>query len=826
MRARRLLGPALLLAALALACVASRGTRPAEAFPEARAHAPRPCPFDVLAYRIDLALLPEERAIRGECRVSLAALPEQADLRWVELDLAGLEVQDVRDDAGRALAFERPPGGLRVRLPEPLAGGQRTELRIRYAGRPERGLWFSGERPDGSGPTMVFSHGQSQESRGWFPCFDEPGERATSELLLDLPADWRSLASGTLVSSDPDGGRKHEHWRMDFPHPTYLLGLVAGEMVVEEGRAGDVPLYFAAEPHLAEWLGPTFGETDEILAFLAELTDLPYPFAKYSQAAADNFPWGGMENITATTMTPLLLSDERGHRDVSPVHLVAHEAAHQWFGNLFTCADWSHLWLNEGFATYLTLLYLEASRGVDEFRAELHEVQRAYLAADVGAARRPIVWNVWKEPDDVFDARPYQGAAVRLHLLRFVLGEADFRAGIRAYAAASRGRSVVTDDLRRALERSSGRDLALFFEQWFLRPGFPEFAVAWEWDEGAEAVRLAVEQIQEPVGGTPEVFVAPVEVELRDGAGARTVRLELDERRERFELPAPERPLYVRFDAHGWIPKVVREDRPLEEWLALARLCGDVNARREAAAALGRFGGAVRVSGASEAVAELLARLASDGSAWVRADAATALAGLSADGAREALCRAALGDEAVRVRAAALRALCALGPDAGLSSLAEEAFYAGPSYQVMSAAASLLAHADPTRAFEFYTVALEQQSPHDALATLLLAGFAELPDPRVPGELRRIAADRSFAPTARAVAVLGLGRQVRERTESSRFLATLLEEPSFHLRRAAVDALVGIGDHSARLALAAYYPRARTAPERRAIESLGPQGGR
>jgi aminopeptidase N len=815
---------ALFVGLLTLGCAAT-STRSGSSFPSAAAHAPRSAPFDALAYRIELELRPEEQAIRGECRLSLAALQGRSPLRDMELDLVGLVVERVEDGEGRVLSHRRTEEGLAITLDPPLAPGAVTEVRVLYGGVPETGLWFSGQRPDGSGPTLVFSHGQSRENRGWFPCFDEPGERATSELLLDMPAEWRSLASGERLASTLVGGRRREHWRMDFAHPAYLLGVVAGELAIEEGRAGAVPLLFAAEPHLAEWIAPTFAETDEVLAFLADFTAHPFPFAKYSQAAADNFPWGGMENISATTLTPLLLSDERGQRDVPPFYLIAHEAAHQWFGNLFTCADWSHLWLNEGFATYCTLLYLEATRGVDEFRAELRAAQQAYLSEDVGFARRPIVWNVWKEPDDVFDARPYQGAAVRLHLLRSLLGDEAFRAGVRAYVAESVGRSVVTDDFRRALERSSGRELGPFFAQWFLSPGFPEFALVWEWDEPERVVRLVVEQIQNPTDGTPAVFQVPVEVELRDASGARSVRLELDERRERFELPASERPLYVLFDVHSAIPKLTREEKEAEEWLALARLAEDVNARREAAAALGRFAAATSSPHASEAMAELFARIAVDPSTYVRADAAAALAGAVCAESEEALRRAALEDPAPRVRCAALVSLRAFGPGPALASLAEEAFYGGPSYQVMAAGAALYASADPAGAFEFYAAGLERESAHDALATLLLSGFAELRDARVPAVLERIALDRSYAPSARAAAVAGLARAAHGRRESTSILVPLLEEPSFHLRGAVVRALASLGDAEARRALREYYPRARTAPERRAIEAFGPAGG-
>jgi aminopeptidase N len=814
-----LIGAALVLT-VAPACRAALRATPARlAFPLERAHAPRERTFDVLSYAIALELLPETRAIRAECRVRLR--PLGAALGEVRLDLVGLAVEGVEDGRGRALGFRRQDGCLAIELAEPLVPEEELELAVRYGGEPERGLWYAGERLDGSGPTLVFSHGQTEGSRGWFPCSDEPAERAEVELDLSMPVTWVAAASGERVDSSESAGRRRERWRMRFPHPSYLFGLVAGELTVEEGRAGDVPLQFLAEPHFEQWIEPTFAETDEILAFLEEYTACPYPYPKYSQAAVDNFPWGGMENISATTLTPLLLSDELGQRDQPPYSLIAHEAAHQWFGDLFTCADWSHLWLNEGFATYFTLLYVESSRGEDEFRAQVREVQEVYLAQDVGSARRPTVSNVWKEPDDVFDARAYQGAAARLHLLRFVLGDEAFRSGVRAYVREHAGRGVVTADLQATLQRAAGRDLGRFFEQWFLRPGFPELVYAWDWDDDEELLRLAVEQVQASDDGTPAVFELPAEVEVRDSREARVFRVELDERRERIELPCAERPLYVILDPRGWIPKRARSERQPVEWLALARHSGDVNVRREAVLALGRLAGAARGrGGTSEELGELLVRLESDGSAWVRADAATALAGVPSDAVRAGLRRAALEDRETRVRAAALGALGAYGPDEDLANLAEEVFRDGPSYQVMAAAAALACRAAPARAFEFLGEALERESPHGVLTGLLARHLAELPDARVPAELRRLAGDPWLAPTARAAAVDALATTTRERHESVRFLLTLLDAESFHLRRSAVRALAGFDDPLVRRALGDYYPRARTAEERRVIEAL------
>jgi len=809
-----------LVLGLVLAACRAPGPGLAGGLPRARAHEPRERDFDVQHEALTLALFPEERRIEGACRVrfesTVAALAE------LRLDLVGLEVAGVQDEHGRALTYTHAQGELAITLAEPLARGASAELTVHYGGVPSFGLWWSGEALDGGTPTLAFTHGQSSASRGWFPCVDDPGERATSELEVDVPSGWVVTAPGARVDAHDEGGRHREHWRMERAHPAYLTSLVAGELVVQEAGGAGVPLEYLCEPRYAEWLAPTFAETPEVLSFLSEYCGLAYPYPKYSQAAVDNFPWGGMENVSATTLTPLLLSDERGHRDQPPYGLIAHEAAHQWFGDLFTCADWSHLWLNEGFATYLTLLYVEASRGADEFAAQMRDVQEAYLTEDVGRGRRPTVWNVWKEPDDVFDTRAYQGAAARLHLLRFVLGDEAFRAGVRAYAAESAGHAVTTADFQRAMERSSGRELDTFFQQWFLARGFPEFRVRWEWDEDDGRVELEVEQVQDPGDGTPAVFRLPCEVELRDRGGTSEFRFELDEREEHFELEAPERPLYVRFDPAGWIPKIVRQQRSAAEWLAIARLDLDVNARREAVQALGPLASEARTRGDAEAPSyslELVERLRGDGSPYVRAGAAQALGQAGGREAEDALRVAAFEDPEARVRTAALNALRAFAPQPELAELALEAFAEAYSYQSAGAAAALYCACRPEGAFDWLVANLELDSPHDVLAGNLLRLVAEAHDARMPGELRRWAADPALAPAARAVAAELLGACTRETQANGAALVGLLETPSFHLRRAALRALARLANPATRHALSEYYPRARTPEERRIVEA-------
>ena len=783
--------------------------------------------YDVRHYRIDLDRLPESQSIQGVCTVTLAS--ETDGLAEVVLDLVGLQVSEVRDGLGNALAYEHERGLLRVQPFAPLALGEELALEVDYGGRPQTGLWFSGTRADGSGPNQVFTQGESNHSRGWFPCFDHPSDRVTSEILVTMPSDWVSVAPGERLSSQVDGFLKTEHWRIEATHPTYLTSLVAGEFVVRESSWQGVPLWFVGEPHYEPLFEASFEETDEILSFFSDYTGRRYPYPKYSQALVANFPWGGMENISATTLTPLTLDEERGHRDSSSHGLVAHEAAHQWFGDLITCDDWAHIWLNEGFATYMTELYFEASRGAEVFRARMRDRQEDYLKEDVGASRRSVVTRDYKEPEDLFDAQSYAGAAARLHLLRFVLGEASFQEGIRTYVDTFAEGNVTTADVQRVMEDVSGRDLSTFFEQWFLRPGFPEFEVDWRYEPRKGRIVLDVDQVQATRDGTAAVFEVPVDIEVRDSRGTTLHRIELSTREESFALPASERPFYVHFDHMGWIPKRVRYfRREAAEWLALITSSTDVNARRDAALALGSIAAEMRASDVTAHeiyVAELADRLRRDPSPWVRADAARALGQAGGVEARERLAQASGADDEARVRAAALQALWNWGPAPELATLGRRRFEEGFSWNTMAKAAGLVVRADPEGAYEWLTEKLLVPSPHDELTGLLLEQLGAIDDPSVPQQLLRWAQDESLHPNARGVALVELSKRTRGKEGRSREIAAFLDAESFRLRQAAIDALGTLRDPFARDALRAYYPRSKTQRERRAIEASLSRGG-
>ena len=771
--------------------------------------------YDVEHYAIELTLRPELRAIDARCTVRLVATEE---LTSVVLDLEGLSVDRVVDGAGRELAYGHSGERLDIRLAEPAAAGELLQVEVQYHGRPTNGLWFSGEDRRSGAPTQCFTQGQAENSRGWFPCYDHPSDRATSEVVVTMPGHWIGVAPGRCIDVYEGDGVRREHWRMSTPHPSYLVSLVAGELVELEGSWGQVPLAYYAEDRYLDWIEPGFEETGAILSFLQDYTATPYPYAKYSQAVVTNFPGGGMENISATTMTPLVFGDDLSRRDHDAVTLIAHEAAHQWFGNLLTCDDWSHLWLNEGFAVYMALLYYESTRGEEEFRCRMRDATLRYLQEDRDGERRPAVYPYWKDPEDVFDTRSYEGAAARLNLLRFLVGEEAFRETVRSYVARFSGRNVRTADFREVVERVSGRDLEHFFGEWIHGPGFPEMVFEWYWDAGRKEVRGTVRQRQDFSGGTARIFHVPFEIQVGD----EIHRIELEERNQAFALPAAEEPAFVLFDPRGWIPKTVDwPSRTGEQWAAIARGAGSVDARRNAALALGPLAARIPRSDPERGrlAAEVVRLVREDPCAWVRKDAATSLAWLLEGEVWEALADVASEDPDARVRTQALRSLAYCGPHEGLANFGRRKFEEAYSWETMGAAAALVSAADPAGAPGWILRQLELDSPHDHLAGLLLARLARFDGRAIEEELALWARDPELGPTARAVAVRGLVIEPTNRSSVREVLSELLDEENFRLRQAVIESLGVMDDLATRRTLSEYYPRARNPRERRAIEA-------
>lgn len=832
MRTQRLLFLSLLVGA----CVGPRALE-ADGLEGRRSEAPLPGPrleLDAEHYRLELELLPEQRAVRGRTTLRARALAD--GLEAVRLDLVGLEVSGVWDGEGERLDWEADARGLVVRLRRPLAAGAPVALQVAYEGRPNRGLWFA----PGPEPDHCFTQGECEDARRWFPCLDHPSDRATSELVVTMPSSWTSMAGGLRLGRTVEGERAVERWAHHSPHPAYLETLVAGELAVVDHVSKEalqpppeVPVQYLGPLRTAALLQPNLGMTPDVLRFMGELTGRAYPYPKYATCAVDGFPFGGMENTSATTITTASLCDHRGRVDGGPEGLVVHEAAHQWFGDLLTCADWDEIWLNEGFATYCTHLWFERTQGEDELLVRARGLMAAAVAAEE-RVHRPMVHGQCVEPMDLFfSGHAYQGGAARLHHLRFVLGDDAFLRGIRSYVGAHENRAVHTRDLRACLEAASGRDLGRHFEQWLHSPGVPRFALSWRWSGGVLRARVA--QTQEAVGGTPAAFATPIELEWRTAAGLKRVRVQVEAREQEFELECADEPLWVRLDPHRWVPSSVETELDLETALLLAAEAPDPAGRLDGLELL-----TARVEqmdeGYRRAALDVAARrLEADPVREVRSAAAALLGSARTAGSRDLLRASALGADEPAVRAAALDGLRSFTPDSDLFELAQRAFVLAPSWSVCGAALRLAVAADGERAARWFRELqrapgrLEVDGPSAPLAQHLAGACGALPQAaawELLGSWVLGAAEGrdGVPPLARIRALEVLTPQLAARPSLRAAAEALLGDHDPRLSRAAVQALVEVGDEAARRALSVYYPRTASPRERRAIEGLFPAG--
>jgi aminopeptidase N len=474
---------------------------------------------DVTRYVHQLTLPDTGKTIRA---VTLVQFTRSSAVRTLKLDLlAPMRVARVSTgcppgDAAPA-RHRHAEGVLEITLPE---GSGRGCVRVQYSGAPTDGLVIS---TDSAGRWQAFGDNWPNRARHWLATVDHPSDKALVEFHVEAPAARTVVANGTkrgveeLPARAGSGPRRRTIWATQAPIPTYLMVIAAAEMTEYSlgptacglgSVARCVPQQVFTAPEQARHLPGNFRFADDIVRFFAR-TVAPYPFEQLAHLQSST-RFGGMENAGAIFYADRLFREPNG---VS-VGLIAHEAAHQWFGNTVTQREWGHLWLSEGFATYFAALYTEHAQGDSAFRAEMDGIRRRILGASV-VAERPVVDTAQTDLMQLLNANSYQKGGFVLHMLRSEVGDSAFFRGVRAYYAAHRQGNALTPDLRAAVEQEAGRDLKWFFDQWLRRPGFAQLRTEWSHDaETGELALLVTQGDRFP----PYRFTLRVAVEGADGA--------------------------------------------------------------------------------------------------------------------------------------------------------------------------------------------------------------------------------------------------------------------------------------------------------------------
>lgn len=796
-----LLACAVLLSQLSFVALA----RPQQAQPQGP---PVPAPnwtrshdYDVQHYRINVSFDWEQKSVTGETTVTLR--PFKSDFRELVLDAGEMTIKSVTL-GGKPLEFKYENNEtLRITLDRAYKAGEELSVTIAHTAAPKRGMAFIVPNPDDTTrPNQIWVSGEAESNHYWFPCYDYPNDLATTEMNVTVEDKYVALSNGRLLGVDRDAAKKLAtyHWKMEQPFAPYLISVVVGEFVEVRHDTNPVPISSWVPKDKVEEAKVSFGKLPDMVRFFAAKTGVPYPYAKYAQVLVRDFP-GALENVTATTMYDNALHDKRALLDVSSDEIVSHELAHQWFGNLVTCRDWSELWLNESFATYFAHLYVEHDEGRSELLYGVLQDQRQYLTAWNGGNRRPIVTNRYEDPDAMFDVYAYPRGGAVLHMLRTYLGDELWWKALNHYLTQNRHRNVETAQLKVAIEEATGQSLGWFFDQWVMKMGHPELEVSYTYDDAAKALKLKVRQTQTPPEKTifpvADVFRLPVDIGITTAKGERVERVIIDQKEQEFSFAVDGKPSIVNFDRGNMLIKQLKFEKPKEELIYQAKNDADVMGRIWAVNELKK----TKDDDVAKALGDVLAQ---DKYYGARVEAAKVLAGFSTEAAKTAL-MAGAKDEKSAVRREVIKGLAQF-KDKRLTGFFTNVIRNDQSYYAVADAARALGAMKADGAFEMLVKLLDVPSERDIIRAGALEGLLGLGDPRALDLALKYISSASAEPvrTAAIRVAISLGKenaQVKEKLLP--VLTNALKSTSIQLKFTAVGALAQLGDARAVPALEA-----------------------
>jgi aminopeptidase N len=695
--------------------------------------------YHVVNYNLHLSFEDSKSEIFGTDVVTMRPLNPQ--FRTFYLDSTGLVIDSVSLD-GQAgthtqLMHHEADGKLWITLDREYGPAATLAVRIRYHGFPRTGLFFvqpSSHYP--FWPHEIYSQGEPSFNHFWFPCWDYPNDMATSETVTTVPDGQVVVSNGRLVSTSRSAGFTTYDWKESIPHSSYLISLAIGPWKKIHDSYHNKPVdYYVANNVDEATARRSFHLTPDMIGFFSRATGVEYPYEQYAQTAVFNFPFGGQENVSATTLTDGTLHDARAEKDYSSTILASHELGQHWFGDYVQGHDWANIWLNEGFATYLETLYAQYHEGTDSYRLAVYDDQVSEQSEGRSDYLRPIVDYHFADPLDMFDATTHAKGAAVLDMLRYVVDgsktslqtasqEQSFFRALKMYLVTHRTETAVTSDLVATFRNATGLELNWFFQEWVLKAGRPNYQVTAKYDAAAKAEIVTILQTQHGED-VPAVFEMPLELSFFQEDGEhKTVKVWNDQQRQVFTVPLDFGPLWVDFDPNDFIDKTVEFDQPFSAVSSAALHDPSVMARMWAVGQL---------RDASDASAEDRARvlvqvLNSDISYAVRATAAGCLGNLDTPPARTALLSAmSQGDS--RVRVAVLTALGKRPRDNAAYQAQVDALRSDDSYAVQAAAARQIGSMDGDQSFDILRSKLDQ-NPEIHVRVAILNALAATHDKR------------------------------------------------------------------------------------------------
>ena len=659
--------------------------------------------YDALHYRVSLTFDLDEKILRGENLITLTPLAD--GFTRCLLDAMELIVDSVTDSEKRELDFEQSAEKVSIFFSKSYSYSDTITFTVQYhANDPQQGLFFDEETSDH--PRMVSTDSWPDEARYWIPCYDYPNDKVTHELIITVPEGEKVLSNGRFlgVVHDERNSTATWHWSQEESHSTYLMMLAIGPFEVIEDSLGSLPINYWVYPGDVEDARWIFEKTPRMIQFYSDLFQYDYPWAKYDQVTTPRVG-GGAEATSATVLGQGVIHDRRAEQDYSWEGIIAHEIAHQWWGDLITLREWSHTWLNESFGTYSDYLWTRMEKGEDAGAWDLLGKKNQYLREAHTRYIRPIVFNRYDRPHDNFDSHTYPKGAAVLHMLRFILGDEPFFRTLSYFLHEHEFKAVDTHDFQKAIKDVTGQNLDWFFDQYIFMPGHPIFDISYTWIEEEKTVRLKVAQTQDTSTGVP-IYRIPVIIGIVTSEGKASQTVWITEQEEFFEFHVEEKPLMVRFDEGNYLLKEWTFPKSVEELLYQFEN-DDVIGREWAASRLSNY---INEAGVEAA----LLRGSRNDRFWaVRLSAVNVLRSVPGRKHVEDLKQIAQDDNS-RVRTAALRVLGDYRmPD--LAAFFQEHFAGDDSYTAQAEALRSIGKCGDQKRLSFLENAVTMVSPRDVI---------------------------------------------------------------------------------------------------------------
>jgi aminopeptidase N len=475
---------------------------------------------DVQHYQFSLTLSDTTDKIYGTAEITVR-FPQQKTM--FELDLAGMTVMTITEN-NQPVRFEQDSSKLRLSI---LPKGLYT-FTIKYEGIPKDGLIISTNK---YGHRTFFSDNWPDRAHQWIPCVDNPADKATVDFIITAPAHYQVVANGLKISETSSGQLKTTHYSEKVALPTKVLAVGVADFVIDHsGDVKGIPVYSYVFPEDKQKGFHNYKMAAKILAWFIQQIG-PYPYEKLANIQSKTI-FGGMENAGAI----FYAEESVGSKHIES--LLAHEIAHQWFGDAVTETNWQHLWLSEGFATYMTHLYMENKYGKDTLKAGLI-ADRKKVIAFAKKRQTPVIDTTVKgHYMQLLNINSYEKGGWALHMLRRQLGDSIFWKGIRLYFAAYDGRNANTTDFRKVMENASGQPLAAFFKQWLETAGMPVLDVSYIYEKGT--VNIEIKQSQD------QLFTFPLEYSVGDDS--RVLKVNIQDRITKISVPVSRNPGIIHID--------------------------------------------------------------------------------------------------------------------------------------------------------------------------------------------------------------------------------------------------------------------------------------